>query len=143
MWLKENEGYAPDYVVWLRPTVPMRTAIDIEEAIVLIQNSDFDCVRSVCKVSHHPYWMKKMEKGYLTPFIKDADEVKYYRRQLLPSVYRLNGAVDVIRCKINEGNREILFSGMMGGYIMPPERSVDLDSELDFVIAETLMKKLS
>lgn len=140
-WLREHEGYHPDIVVWLRPTSPLRTTHDIEAAIRLLIQSDADCVRSVCRVEHHPYWMKRFAGDRLVPFIEGFDERRYYQRQLLPTVYRLNGAVDVTWCK-TVMERGLLYSGDVRGYIMPIERSIDLDSELDFALAELLLKEM-
>ena len=85
-------------------------------------------------------WMKILEDNCLIPFLHEIDENKFYRRQLLPPVYRLNGAVDVSWCK-NVIEKKQLYVGKMAGYIMPPERSVDLDSELDFALAEVLLNR--
>ena len=145
LWLKRYEGYQPDLVVWLRPTAPLRIVEDIEAAIQILQETNVDCVRSVCAVEHHPYWMKKLEHGRLRSFIESADERQYYQRQSLPPVYRLNGAVDVIwRSKVSDSRAEgKLFWDWdeMGGYVMPVERSLDLDSELDFALLELLIKR--
>ena len=137
-WLSENQNYQPELVVWLRPTSPLRTSEDIISAIRLIKDTNADCVRSVCLVEHHPYWMKKIKDKQLLPFLDNLDEQKYYRRQLLPPVYRLNGAVDVVR---NESVRNSgkLFHGNIVGYIMPNERSIDIDNEIDLMIAEELL----
>lgn len=138
-WLAEHEGYCPDIVVWLRPTAPLRTVQDVECAIQILIRTGADCVRSVCLAEHHPYWMKRLDGDRLMPFLDGIDESKYYRRQLLPPVYRLNGAVDVTwrRTVMQKG---LLYSGDVRGYLMPAERSVDLDKELDFVLAELLLQ---
>jgi CMP-N,N'-diacetyllegionaminic acid synthase len=134
-WLAEQEGYAPEVVVWLRPTAPLRTAADVDGAVELLLRTGADCVRSVCAAEHHPYWMKRLEGDRLVPLL-DADEAGYPRRQLLPPVYRLNGAVDAVRCaKVSEE----LWGGDVRGYEMPWERSVDLDDEVDFLLAELLL----
>lgn len=138
-WLAEHEDYHPDIVVWLRPTAPLRTVQDVEAAIKLLIKTGADCVRSVSPAEHHPYWMKRLDGDRLVPFMDGIDENKYYRRQLLPPVYRLNGAVDVTRCRtvMEKGH---LYSGDVRGYVMPVERSIDLDSELDFALAELLLQ---
>ena len=138
-WLAEHNGYHPDIVVWLRPTAPLRTVQDIEAAIQLLLETGADCVRSVTLAGHHPYWMKRLDGDRLVPFVDGVDESKYYRRQLLPSAYRLNGAVDVTwyRTVMEKG---LLYSGDVRGYVMPVERSIDLDSELDFALAELLLQ---
>jgi CMP-N,N'-diacetyllegionaminic acid synthase len=134
-WLSENQNYQPDIVVWLRPTAPLRITDDIESAVQLFMKTNADCVRSVCLAEHHPYWMKRMNATQLLPFMDNIDEKKYYRRQLLPPVYRLNGAVEVIRCESVRKSCS-MYGGEMGGYVMPDDRSIDLDTELDFIFAE-------
>lgn len=140
LWLAGNEGYYPDIVVWLRPTAPLRTVQDVETAIRLLTETGSDCVRSVCEAEHHPFWMKRLDGDQLLPFAEGIDEREFYRRQLLPPAYRLNGAVDVTwrRTVMEQG---LLYSGDVRGYVMPKERSVDLDSELDFAFAELLLQK--
>ena len=139
-WLAEHEGYHPDIVVWLRPTAPLRTVQDVEAAIQLLIETNADCVRSVCLAEHHPYWMKRLDGDRLVPFVDGIDEGRYYRRQLLPPVYRLNGAVDVTWCRTLM-EKGLLYTGDVRGYVMPAERSIDLDSELDFALAELLLQR--
>lgn len=139
-WLVEHENFQPDIVAWLRPTSPLRTAEDITNAVDVLTKTQADSVRSVCLSEHHPYWMKSLEGDRLVPFIDGFDEKKYFRRQLLPPVYRLNGAVDVTWCK-KVMETEQLFFGDIRGYFMPSERSIDLDTELDFAVAEVLLQR--
>jgi CMP-N,N'-diacetyllegionaminic acid synthase len=122
-----------DAVALLRPTAPLRTADDIAAALRLLDDQA-DCVRSVCEAEHSPYWMGVVEDGRLRPLL---DQVPA-QRQLLPPVYRLNGAVDVVRCA-SVGDE--LFGGTVRAYVMPRERSVDLDTELDFLLAEALLRR--
>ena len=134
-WLEANEDYRPDVVAWLRPTAPLRTAEDIDGALEVLARTGADCVRSVCRAEYHPYWMKRLEGDRMVPFVEGMDETRFQRRQLLPAAYRLNGAVDVIRCERAQ-TQGFLFAGDCRAYEMPPERSVDLDGELDFAYAE-------
>lgn len=138
-WLSDNERYIPDIIVWLRPTAPLRTSEDIEKAVEILVSSKCDWVRSVCLAEHHPYWMHKICEGRLKSFIEGVDIKKYVRRQLLPPAYRLNGAVEVTwRETINE--KKLLYDGDVSAYEMPPERSVDVDTLMDFLILESMMK---
>jgi CMP-N,N'-diacetyllegionaminic acid synthase len=134
-WLAEHQGYRPDAVAWLRPTAPLRTTADIDAAVAALEQTDAGCVRSVCQAEHHPYWMKRIEDERLTPFIGGADELAYPRRQLLPPVYRLNGAVDVVRCSAVAATG-VLYPLPMAPYVMPRDRSVDIDDPLDLRAAE-------
>jgi CMP-N-acetylneuraminic acid synthetase len=83
--------------------------------------------------------MKKIVDGRIYPLLKE-DEQKYTRRQDLPSVYQLNGALYVTRTKaLLKENR------MLGEYtipyIMPQERSIDIDTQTDLRIAEYILQR--
>jgi len=91
-------------------------------------------------VKHHPYWMKRLQEDRLLPFMEDKDEKEYYRRQLLPPLYYLNGAVDVVWVE-NVLKEELLFTGDVRAYVMPPEFSEDIDTEFDFVIVEAILER--
>lgn len=136
-WLAENEQYQPDLVVWLRPTAPLRAVIDIATAVSMLRDSNADSLRSVCAVEHHPYWMYSMSDGMLKPLLQGIETPM--QRQALPTVFRLNGVVDAVRAS-RIPDRGHLFQGRMLGYVMPHERSVDIDHEIDFSIAELYLK---
>jgi CMP-N,N'-diacetyllegionaminic acid synthase len=140
VWLTECEGYRPDVVLWLRPTVPLRLPEDMEGAVALLVQSGADGVRSICRAEHHPYWMKRLEAGRLVPLVDGCDERTYYRRQLLPSAYRLNGAADVVRRDLVLQSETTMYGDDVRGFVMPVERSVDLDGEMDFALAEWLLR---
>lgn len=139
-WLEENERYIPDIVVWLRPTAPLRISEDIENAVDILIKAGTDWVRSVCEVNHHPYWMYRLENGRMEPFIEGISIGKYIRRQLLPPAYKINGVVDVAWRSTILG-KKLLYAGNMQAYVMPVERSVDVDTEMDFVFLEAYMEK--
>jgi len=139
-WLADNEGFFPDIIVWLRPTTPFRKSEDIEQAVDLLVRKKPDWVRSVCEVEHHPYWMYKPSGDMMEPFVEGIKIKDYIRRQLLPPAFRLNGAVDVTwRSTILE--KKLLYSGVIAPYIMPGNRSIDIDTELDLKIAKMMMTK--
>ncbi len=139
-WLKENEGYTPDIVVWLRPTAPFRSSSDIDAAVNKLIATKADWVRSVCEVEHHPYWMFNFDQERLTSFIEGINLTDYPRRQMLPSAYRLNGAVDAAWSSTIT-KKGLFYEGDVCGYIMPIERSIDIDTEQDFFIAKAMLKR--
>lgn len=139
-WLERNESYIPDIIVWLRPTAPLRTAEDIIGAVNLLKEKKPDWVRSVCEADHHPYWMYRLESGQMKPFIENIRIEDYIRRQLLPKVYRLNGAVEAAwRATILE--KKLMYAGVMEAWVMPRERSIDVDTEMDFTFLEAMVSK--
>ncbi len=131
-------GY--DYVVLLQATSPLRTVEDIDGAIAYCLDQDCESCVSVTEAEHSPYWMYQMEiQGQLRPILKIEKE-KSYQRQKLPKIYQLNGSVYV--ASVDFVQRERAFIGEKTlGYMMPQERSYDIDTMMDFEVAEVLMQK--
>jgi N-acylneuraminate cytidylyltransferase/CMP-N,N'-diacetyllegionaminic acid synthase len=138
-YLAEQESYATDIIVCLQPTSPLRSAEDIDQAVNLCMQSGTDSVVSLCQAKHHPFWMKKIVDGRVHSFIEE-DEQQYTRRQDLPPVYQLNGALYVTRTKILLEENRMLGEHTIP-YIMPPERSIDIDTQIDLKLAECILKK--
>ena len=135
--LAEEEGYLADIVVCLQPTSPLRSAEDIDRAVNLCIQSGADSVVSLCEVKNHPYWMKKVIGGRVYPLM-EVDEGLYSRRQDLPPVYQLNGALYVTRRRVLLEEEKML-GAYTAAYIMPQDRSVDIDSLFDLKLAELIM----
>lgn len=136
-WLKENEKYKPDYVCLLQCTSPLRTFEDIDGTIEKMISTDMDGAVSVCEAEVNPYWSNVFNGDQLKYFLEEGRKIT--RRQDLPRIYRLNGAVYAVNTHILK--KENTFEPEnMTGYIMKNENSIDIDEEIDFVIAESLMK---
>jgi CMP-N,N'-diacetyllegionaminic acid synthase len=142
-WLSEHEGYRPDIVVHLRPTAPLRTAFHIDNAIqLLLTCPQADSVRSVCGVSQHPLKMWSVKDGRLLPFVPDSvygiKEGYNMQRQKLPKAYIQNGSVDVVKAEVIL-NKNSMTGEVMKALIMDAAESVNIDSPLDWDLAELLM----
>lgn len=136
--IKMLPGY--DFVVLLQVTSPLRTVEDIDGAIAYCLDRDCESCVSVTEAEHSPYWMYRMdEQSCLRPILKIAKE-ESYQRQKLPKVYQLNGAVYVAGVAFLQAKKDFIDDGTIG-YVMPCERSYDIDTMLDFEVAEILMKK--
>jgi|TARA_Y100000310_G_C20533066_1_gene739485 N-acylneuraminate cytidylyltransferase/CMP-N,N'-diacetyllegionaminic acid synthase len=136
MMEKEKETIY-DIVVMLQPTTPLRSVSDISECLQLLINSDADGIISVVQVNNsHPMKMKKIVDGLLVDY--EEPLVENPPRQLLPPVYIVNGAIYATR-------RDTLMheDSFMGNkclpYTMPEERSVNIDSKLDFKLVEAII----
>ena len=130
--LERTPGF--DYLVLLQPTSPLRTTADIDAAIERCQRADVPACVSVTVVEEHPQWMFRIdEAGRLTPLLPKASVPQ--RRQDLPEIYRLNGAVYVARTAWLVQARTFLAADTVG-YVMPGIRSLDIDTESDFQILE-------
>jgi CMP-N,N'-diacetyllegionaminic acid synthase len=136
--LEKAEDYRPEIIVILQPTSPLRLVEDIDRAIAEFLKRKYDSIVSICEVEHPPHWMYTLARNRLKPVIKDGESVT--RRQDAPKMYRLNGAVYVTsREVIMKENR--LIGRDTGAHIMPLERSIDIDTELDFKLADLLMRQ--
>jgi CMP-N,N'-diacetyllegionaminic acid synthase len=130
-------GY--DYVVLLQPTSPLRTATDIDNAVLACVCSGADSCVSVQRVKQHPGWMYRMsEAGLLDPICGEGGAS---RRQDLQPLVVLNGAVYVARVAWLNVARSFVGPETIG-YEMPPDRSLDVDTEFDLVVAELLLSRV-
>lgn len=130
-----------DYVVLLQPTSPLRLSDDIDNAISLLVENRQQAVVSVTTAEHSPLWCNTLPESHsMANFIRP--EVKGKRSQDLPVYYRLNGAVYAVKCDAFFQNQSFMPEEAMA-YIMPNERSVDIDSLADFVCAEALHQHIS
>jgi len=137
-WLKE-QGETFNLLVLLQPTSPLRTSQDIDDALKTFVKSKGDSLVSVSPVDHSPYRMFKIEK-YLKPLF--GQKYLKARKQDPPKVYRPNGAIYVLPATTFYKHRKF-YVGRVVPYIMPLEKSIDIDSLRDFLFAELLFKQAS
>ena len=135
--LREIPGY--DYVVLLQPTSPLRSVTDIDSCIELcVKPGNSACV-TVMKSEKSPFWMYVLdEKGKLKPLMDS--NATYARRQDLPQVFALNGAVYAARTDWFFREKTFITNETVA-CPMPIERSVDIDTEFDLEIAQFLLAK--
>tara|TARA_E500000178_G_scaffold326139_2_gene354112 strand:+ start:350 stop:1054 length:705 start_codon:yes stop_codon:yes gene_type:complete len=127
-----------DEIIWLQPTSPLRTRRDINEVIELTQQRSMFSIVSVCPAKVNPNWIYKLnEKHLLAPW---NAEPLILNRQGLPQAYILNGSI--YWAKVEWLKKKMTFvSNESYGYVMPTERSIDLDTPLDWEWAEFLMRR--
>ncbi len=132
-----GEGFS--YLVLLQPTSPLRNAQDIDTCIQHCLASNAKACISMTEASKSPFWMYSVsETGYLVPFM-DNDK-QYTRRQDIPKAFIPNGAVYVSEIDFLR-ERSAFITDQTKAYIMPAERSFDIDSRLDMEICEFLLSK--
>lgn len=132
-------GNIYDIVVLLQPTSPLRKSADINKAIEGLLANKAKAIVSVCKEEHSPLWSVTLTAGNkIGQFLGKGAEKK--SRQSLPIFYRINGAVYVAEVDYLKRNKGF-FGKLTFAYIMPQERSVDIDNKFDFSFAEFLMRK--
>ena len=127
-----------DWLILLQPTSPLRTASDIDGIFNFCQKNLASSAVSVTEVSKHPYLMYQMDKSLnLQPLISNRPEI--IRRQDFPNVYSLNGALYLARVDWLLKHRSFIGVDTLG-FTMPLERSLDLDTALDWSITEQILK---
>ena len=125
-----------DYVVVLQPTSPLRKAGDIDGCIErCIQDEAPACV-SVTVPDKSPYWMFTLEDSGKLRLLMDTELIS--NRQALPKVYELNGAVYVAETDWLIENKSYITNGTHA-FIMPAERSLDIDSEAELKYCNFIM----
>lgn len=126
-----------DWILLLQPTSPLRTAQDIEAIVELAEDRNAPSAVSVCEASSHPYWAYFVDTSdHLTPLVSVPLPA---RRQDLPCAYTLNGALYLAKRDWLLENRTFVTAETVG-YVMPLQRSVDIDTPLDWKWAEFLME---
>lgn len=134
----EDSGYSPSIIILLEPTSPLRTSQDIRSALKIFDPDQCESVISVSKVAHSPYWMFRVEEELLEPLHGIGNLGK--RRQDLPDVFRPNGAIFITTPEHLRKTRDFYY-GRIKPYIMPESRSIDIDTELDMLMLEAILKK--
>ncbi len=131
-----------DWVCLLQPTDPLREPQDIEQAVALARAGGCDSVISVVQVfAVHPMLMKRIENDRLLPWC--AEEKEGTRRQdYTPPAYMRNGVIYLAKRDVLM-ERNSIWGDVIRPYVMPAERSVSIDSELDMKLAELLLAERS
>ncbi|MBW6409468.1 acylneuraminate cytidylyltransferase family protein [Clostridium weizhouense] len=135
-YLEKEQEYYSDYVLLLQCTSPLRNTKHIDEAIEKLLKSNFDGIASICEAEVNPYWTNIFKGEKLEYFLKEGERIT--RRQDLPKVYRYNGAIFLIKTEILKKEKTFEVENLTG-YIMDRESSIDIDTEMDFKIAEIII----
>ena len=131
----KEKGILYDNVLLLQPTSPFREVKHLED-ILLAGKEGCDMIVSVKETDSNPYYvlLKENEEGYLKKLMKG----EFTRRQDCPKVYEYNGSMYLIRVS---SMKEKLISSFtkIKKYEMHSKYSLDIDSEIDFKLAEVLL----
>jgi len=134
----EEQGRQFDWMMNLQPTSPLRSSEDILIACASMLQRRAKAIVSVCKVDHPPWWSNTLpEDQCMEHFIRP--DILNANRQNLVKYYRLNGAIYLAEWEFLRRQKS-WYGRNTYAYIMPRERSVDIDSTVDFALAEALLK---
>ena len=139
-WLAEHQSYRPDAVLILQPTSPLRTGADISGALRLLEVSGADSVLSVSEVPSHAHPMRMLSldaDGFATLFVTGQPvRRRINRRQDMPPVYVMNGAIYAFRTHVLSEAEPSLYGDRVVAYPMPAERAISIDDLHDWAEAE-------
>ena len=131
--LKRAQGYAPDVVVFLQCTCPFREADDIDRAADVVLRGDADSVLSV--VPFHGFLWTRGDDAIGMPL--NYDPGCRPRRQDMPPTFRENGSIYVFTTELFQ-RTGVRVGGRIAMHVMDEMAALDIDSELDFQLAEAL-----
>jgi CMP-N,N'-diacetyllegionaminic acid synthase len=137
---EQERGMAYDWILLLQPTSPLRTEGDILAALGLVAEPGTTAVVSITNANiSHPRKLKLIEGGILRPFQDDGFQ-PVRRQDFGYDVYKTNGAIYLARRDVlmQEGS---FYGDCPRPLIMPAERSIDIDTQLDFDMAEFLYRR--
>jgi CMP-N,N'-diacetyllegionaminic acid synthase len=136
----EEEGQRYDWVLLLQPTSPLRTGDDIVHAFEVAQEPETTAVVGITTVANaHPVKLKLIVDGILKPYL-GGTLVSQRRQDFGFDVYTTNGAIYLTRRDVLM-QQDSFFGVCPRPLVMPPERSFDIDTGLDFEISEVLYRK--
>ena len=138
-YLKESTGTLPNVMVSIPPVAPLRASADIENCLNEYDKGDSDIVITVTESRRSPYFnMVKNLPDEKYGLVNPPDSL-IHRRQDVPIVYDMTTVCYVANSEFVLSHKSI-FEGRIGAVHVPTERAIDIDTPLDFQVAEYLMK---
>ena len=139
-WIEKAEGCQIGVLCALLPTSPLRIAADIDAAIECFDRHQAEVVLSVQQVKPLAWHQQMDSDSRLTALGNLSPQAAIANRQAHgPAPVVLNGSIYVLDVATLRRTRSY-FGPKTYGYLMPPERSIDIDGVDDFLMAEALLK---
>ncbi len=135
----QEKGESYDIVIDLDPTSPLRLASDIEAAFHQFLESDAFNLYSVTPARRNPYFNMVEVDGRGRARLCKPLSREVQNRQAAPRVYEMNASIYLYRTAFLLSGEITLHTENTIVYVMPPERSMDIDTALDFKIVELLL----
>jgi len=133
-------GASIDAFVCVSPTSPLRAVEDVDACIAMLLNSDADLVMTICRSERNPYFNMVVLDADGCARVVIKPERPIFRRQDAPVVYDITTVAYAFRPTfVLRTSSE--FDGKVRAVVVPVERAVDIDTELDFAFAEFLLSR--
>jgi N-acylneuraminate cytidylyltransferase/CMP-N,N'-diacetyllegionaminic acid synthase len=136
--INEEQGTDFDSIIALLPTCPLRTGEDIDKAVEIFERKNADSVISFYEAPHPVQWYRTIDdNGVLRALLPEGDRLA--NRQEEKKSYLPNGAIYIFKVGLLQQHK--YYSDRTYPYVMPAERSIDIDTQFDFDLAECLIQK--
>lgn len=136
-----------DYAIMLQANSPLTRQTAINQVIQKIVDNDLEVVFTVCPVDHPPQWVLKVNDPDVSFAFLDNQHKTIVRRQDEETLYKSTAAVFAVKISSLLQKKEEMLLALpspnqkSGAVITDSYSSVDIDTELDFYLAETIIKK--
>lgn len=127
----------PRYFFLLQPTSPLRSVLDIDQSFELLRKNCLKSVVGVTRLDYPVAWISSLKKGNtMEGFVERLEDEK------LASLdhYRINGAIYLLDTLYFLEKKKFLTKDSVA-FVMPKNRSIDIDYEIDFLMAEVIYKE--
>lgn len=144
-WLKENEGYKPDYVLLLEPTSPSKRPFHVKDAVKMLVESGADSVISVAEVPGvlNPHWQIRVaDDGRTELFTGEPFKKVIRRRQDLPKTYCRNSSIYAFRPELLFSDDPSFYGEDVRAYVTDSKYAFDIDTPEDWEFAERQFKRI-
>lgn len=145
-WFKQNQNYTPEILCVMLCTTPLRTVQDIDQCLLKIINSGCDWCFTINEIEHHPWRSMVVDGDRMKPLFDISRKQLWSNRQELPRIYRFNGGVIAAKSQHIFEHDEYNIDNLdcqntdVRSVIMPPARSLDIDTLDDLKLVEFVMK---
>lgn len=136
----KKKGIIYDYVALLQPTSPLRSAMDIRMAVKMLDADSVNNVVSVTETEHPVQWCFTLPA--------DLEMLEYAKspynnmlRQDLKKYYQENGAIYLVNANKIINDDYNLYEDKCFAYIMPRDRSIDIDTKLDLIVLKAIIEE--
>jgi CMP-N,N'-diacetyllegionaminic acid synthase len=142
--MEKIDGVKYDVIVLLQPTVPFRRSEHIDNVIEKFESSSFDSLITVQKQEYPPWWMFRLENGQLHTAFEYAEDINVFNmeRQQFPNIYKPNGSVYVTWSDLMRKNHQLVNPDSCGYLVIEDDNQVNIDTTLDFMMAEAIVQKV-
>jgi CMP-N,N'-diacetyllegionaminic acid synthase len=145
-WMEKHGGFKPDWIVLLEPSAPGRQPFHIREVVELAKKGVADSIVGISVMPAHFSHLKEMKRDerHIITRATDGEILRnlIHRNQDIPETYFINSTIYAMKYDNLFDGHASLWGNSTYGYLMDEKYAIDIDTELEWLIAEVKMKAL-